>query len=90
MQQHFQREAKECKFMTNLSYIGFDIFGLLLLPLGLFSQNKFFFLYLYQNTCFGKSKDLSRLNLIKCHKLRLFAITKFLPHKRTVFAIRGF
>jgi hypothetical protein len=42
MQQHFQREAKECKLKTNLSHIGFGIFGSLLPPLGLFSQNNFF------------------------------------------------
>jgi hypothetical protein len=43
MQQHFQREAKECKFETNLSHRGFGIFGSLLPPLGLFSQNKLSF-----------------------------------------------
>jgi hypothetical protein len=64
---------------TNLSHIGFGIFGSLLPPLGLFSQNKFFFLSLYQNTCFGKSRDLSGVNLIKCHKLPIFPITKLLP-----------
>jgi hypothetical protein len=37
MQQHFQREAKECKFTTNLSHKGFGIFGSLFPPLGLFS-----------------------------------------------------
>jgi hypothetical protein len=47
MQQHFQREAKECKLKTNLTHIGFDIFGSLLPPLGLFSQNKLFS-YLYK------------------------------------------
>jgi hypothetical protein len=72
MQQHFQREAKGCKLKTNLTHIGFGIFGSLLPPLGLFSQNKFFFLSLYQDTCFGKSRDLSRVNFIKCHKLPLF------------------
>jgi hypothetical protein len=64
VQQHFQRKAKEGKLKTNLSHIGFGIFGSLLPPLGLFSQNKLFFLSLC--TCFGKSKGLSRMNLIKC------------------------
>jgi hypothetical protein len=72
VQHHFQREAKECKLKTNLSHIGFGIFGSLLPSLGLFSQNKLFFLSLYQNTCFGKSRDLSRVNLIKCDKLPFF------------------
>jgi hypothetical protein len=81
---------KECELKTILSHIGFGIFGPLLPPLGLFSQNKLFFLSLYQNTCFGKSRDLSRVNLIKCHKLPLFPIAKILPHKRPIFAIRGF
>jgi hypothetical protein len=45
VQQHFQSEAKECKLKTNLSHIGFGIFGSLLPPLGLFSQNTFFFLF---------------------------------------------
>jgi hypothetical protein len=56
MQQHFQREAKECKLKTNLSHIGFDIFGSLLPPLGLFSQNKFFFLSLSQTHLFWQIK----------------------------------
>jgi hypothetical protein len=46
---------------TNISHIGFGIFGSLLPPLGLFSQNKLFFLSLCQNTCFGKSRGLSRI-----------------------------
>jgi hypothetical protein len=50
----------------------FGIFGSLLPPLGLFSQNKFFFLSLSQIQLFGKSRDLSRANLIKCIKLPLF------------------
>jgi hypothetical protein len=49
MQQHFQREAKECKLKTDLTHIGFGIFGSLLPPLGLFSQNKFFS-YIYIKT----------------------------------------
>jgi hypothetical protein len=49
------------------------------------------FSYLYvKNICFGKSKDLSRIVLIKYKKILLFSIIKFLPHKRTIFAIRGF
>jgi hypothetical protein len=90
MQQHFQREAKECKLKTNLTHTEFGIFGSLLPPLGFFSQNKFFFLFYIKNTCFGKSRDLSRVNLIKCHKLPLFPIIKILPRKRTTFDVRGF
>jgi hypothetical protein len=82
--------APTCKLKTNSSHIGFGIFGSLLTPIGLFSQNKFVFLSLCQNTCFGKSKDLSRVILVKCQKLPLFPIIKFLPHKRTIFAIRVF
>jgi hypothetical protein len=48
MQQHFQGEAKECKLKTNLTHLGFGIFGSLLPPLGLFSQNKFFCLSICQ------------------------------------------
>jgi hypothetical protein len=69
MQQHFQREAKECKLKTNLSHLGFGIFGSLLPPLGLFSQTNSFAYLDVKNTCFGKSKDFSRVNLIKCQKL---------------------
>jgi hypothetical protein len=50
--------------------------------------NSFSYLYI-KNTCFGKSRDLSRVNLIKCHKLPPFPIAKILPHKRSIFAIRG-
>ena len=56
MQQHFQREAKECKLKTNLSYIGFGIYGSLLPPLGLFWQNKFFFLSLCKKHLFWQIK----------------------------------
>jgi hypothetical protein len=51
--------------------------------------NSFSFLYV-KNICFGKSKDLSRIVLINYQKLPLFPIIEFLPHKRIVFAIRGF
>jgi hypothetical protein len=50
------REAKECKLKTSLTHIGFGIFGSLLPPLGLFSQNKFFFLSLYQKHLFWQIK----------------------------------
>jgi hypothetical protein len=40
--------------------------------------------------CFGKSKYLLRLVLIKSQKTHHFSIIKFLPHNRLVFAIRGF
>jgi hypothetical protein len=45
---------KECKLKSNFSHIEFGIFGSLLPPLGLFSQNKFFFLSLSQTHLFGK------------------------------------
>jgi hypothetical protein len=71
-------------------YIGFGIFGSFLPPLGLFSKTNSFS-YLYVKTLgFGKSKCLSKLVLIKSQKLPLFPIIRFLPHKRVVFAIRGF
>jgi hypothetical protein len=80
-----QYHSKKCKLKTKFSHLEFGIFGSLLPPLGLFSQNKFFFLSLYQNTCFGKLRDLSRVNLIKCHKLPRFPIIKIVPRKRTNF-----
>jgi hypothetical protein len=40
--------------------------------------------------CFGKSKYLSRLILIKKPETPLFPIIKFLSHKRVVFAITEF
>jgi hypothetical protein len=43
---------KGCKLKINLSHIEFGIFGSLLPPLGLFSQNKFFFLSLSQTHLF--------------------------------------
>jgi hypothetical protein len=72
MQQHFQREAKECKLKTNLSHIGFGIFGSLLPPLGLFSQNKFVFLSISKTLVLANQKILSRVNLIKCQNSPLF------------------
>jgi hypothetical protein len=46
--------------------------------------NSFSYLYI-KNICFGKSRDLSRVNLIKYHKLPLFPIIEIIPHKRTFF-----
>jgi hypothetical protein len=49
------------------------------------------FSYLYINhSCFGEFRDLSKVNLIKCQKLSPFLIAKILPHRRPIFAIRGF
>jgi hypothetical protein len=90
MQQHFQRKAKECKLKTNSFHIGFGIFRSLLPPLGLFSQNKFFSYLYIKNTCFGKSKDLSRVNLIKC-QTPLFSHNQISPPQENIFfAIRWF
>jgi hypothetical protein len=65
---NISRRTQKCKLKTNKIFKEFGIFGSLLPPLGLFSQNKFFFLSLIQHTCFGKSRDLSRVTLIKCEK----------------------
>jgi hypothetical protein len=50
-----------------------------------------YFSYLYiKNTCFGKSRDLSRVNFDQMPKTPPFPIIKLLPYKRPIFAIRGF
>jgi hypothetical protein len=90
MQQHFQREAKECKLKTNLSHLGFDIFGSLLPPLGLLSQNKFFRLSRCQKHLLWQIKRFFKSKFDQMPKTPPFPIIEFLQHKRTVFAIRGF
>jgi hypothetical protein len=89
-QTNISRRAQKCKLKTNNIFKEFGIFGSLFPPLGLLSQNNFFPISNVKHTCFGKSRDLSRVNLIKCHKLPLFPLIKILPHERIVFAIRGF
>jgi hypothetical protein len=43
---NISRRAQKCKLKTNKIFREFGIFASLLAPLGLFSQNKFFFLSL--------------------------------------------
>ena len=90
MQQHFQRVAIECKLKTTLSHIRIGIFGSLLPPLGLFSQNKFFFLSLCQKHLFWQIKRSFKSKFDQMPKTPPFPIIKFLPHKRTIFAITWF
>jgi hypothetical protein len=64
------KRAQECRFMSNwrpirlsknLAYLDHFCHHLV------YFHKTNFFSYLYvKSTCFGKSKDLSRLNLIKC------------------------
>jgi hypothetical protein len=79
MQQHFQREAKECKLKTNLSHIGFGIFGSLLPPLGLFSQNKFFFLFICQKHLFWQIKISFKSKFDQIQKTPPFSHNQFSP-----------
>jgi hypothetical protein len=44
------RKTKKCKLKTNKIFMEFGIFGSPLPPLGLFSQNKLFFLSLMSDT----------------------------------------
>jgi hypothetical protein len=55
-----------------------------------FTKQIHFPISMSKTLCFGKSKYLSRQVLIKKPETPPFPIIKFLPHKRVVFAIRGF
>jgi hypothetical protein len=86
----FKRGAKECKLKTNSSHIRFGIFGSLLPPLGLFSQNKFFFLSLYQKHLFWQIKGSFKSKFDQMPKTPPFRIINFLPHKRNFLQLEGF
>jgi hypothetical protein len=75
---------------TNKLIIESGIFGSLLPPLGLFSQNKFFCLSLSQKHSFWQIKRSFKSEFEEMPKIPPFPIIKFLPHKRTIFAIEGF
>jgi hypothetical protein len=86
----FKEKLKSANLKTNLSHIGFGIFGSLLPPLGLFSQSKFFFLSLHKKHLFWQNKRSLKSKFDQMPKTSPFPIIKLLPHKRTIFAIRGF
>jgi hypothetical protein len=77
------------KLRTNKIIIEFSIFGSLLPPLGLFSQNKLLFLSLCQKHLFWQIKRSFKSKFDKMPKTRPFFYNRISPHKRTVFAIRG-
>jgi hypothetical protein len=54
----FKDKLKCANLKTNLSHIGFGIFGSLLPPLGLFSQNKFFFPISISKTLVLENKEI--------------------------------
>jgi hypothetical protein len=82
------KEQIDVKLKTNKVIIGFGIFGSLVPPLGLFSQNKFIFLSLCQKHLFWQIKISFRTSFDPTPKTPPFPIIKFLPHKRAVFAIK--
>jgi hypothetical protein len=87
---NISRRAQKYKLKTNKIFKEFSIFGSLMRPLGLFSQNKLFFLSLCKTHLFWQIKRSFKSKFDQMPKTPPFPILKFLPHKRTVFAIRGF
>jgi hypothetical protein len=79
---------KSADLNTKFSQLRFGIFGSILPPLGLFSQNKFFFLSLSQTHLFGQLESYSKRRIYQVPKAPPFPIIKILPHKRPNFAIR--
>jgi hypothetical protein len=65
--------------MTKFLHLGFDIFGSLLPPLGLFLHIKFFFLSLSQTHLFEQKERCFKSNFDQVAKLPLFPIIKILP-----------
>jgi hypothetical protein len=59
-------------------------------PLGLFSQNKFFFLSLSQTHLFGQIERYFMSKFDQMQQTPPFPIIKILPRKSTIFAIKGF
>jgi hypothetical protein len=75
------------KLKTNKFFKKLGIFGSLLPPLGLFSQNKFFFLSLSPTHSFWQIERSFKSKFDQMpKKLPHFPIIEILPHKRTVFA----
>jgi hypothetical protein len=58
-------------------------------PLGLFSQNKFIFLLLSQNTSVLQIKPFSKTSFDQIQKLPFFPYERFLPDKRVVLQLEG-
>jgi hypothetical protein len=86
-----QHHSQKCRFLkTKFSHLRFGIFGSLLPPLDLFSQNKFFFLFISQTHLFGQIEIYFKSKIDQVQKTPPFPIIKILPHKRPNFAIRGF
>ena len=94
--QHIKKQLKcniilkSADLKTKLSHLVFGIFGSLLPPLGLFSQNKFFFLSLSPTHLFWQIERSFKSKFDQMPKTPPFPIIEILPHKRTMFAIRGF
>jgi hypothetical protein len=87
----FKEKLKSANLKTILTHLGFGIFGSLLPPLGLFSQNKLFCLSLCQKHLFWQSKIFFKSKFDQIRKTPPFPIIRISPtHKRTIFAIRGF
>jgi hypothetical protein len=85
-QTNISRRTQKCKLKTNKIFKEFGIFGSLLPPLGLFSQNKFFFLFLRPTHLFWQIERSFKSKFDQMPKLPLFPIIEILPHKRTIFA----
>jgi hypothetical protein len=73
------RSLKSANLKSNLSHIGFGIFGSLLPPLGLFLQNKFFFLSLYQKHLFWQIKRFFKSKFDQMPKTPPFSHNRISP-----------
>jgi hypothetical protein len=80
---NISRRAQKSKFMSNwrpirlllnLAYLDHFCHHLVC-----FLKTNSFSYHYVKHTCFGESRDLSRLNLIKCQKLPLFPYSNFFP-----------
>jgi hypothetical protein len=71
---------------TNKIFKEFGIFGSLFPPLGLFSQNKFFFLSLSPTHLFWQIERSFKSKFDQMPKTPPFPIIEILPHKIIIFA----
>jgi hypothetical protein len=85
-QTNISRRIQKCKLKTNKIFKEFGIFGSLLPPLGLFSQNKFFFLSLSPTHLFWQIERSFKSKFDQMPKTPPFPIIEILPHRSTIFA----
>jgi hypothetical protein len=82
---NISRRAQKCKLKTNKIFKEFGMFGSLLPPLGLFSQNKLFSYLLNPTRLIWQIERSFKSKFDQMLKTLPFPIIEILPHKRIIF-----